>query len=418
MSIHGNEPAAVGPVTAKERIGTLDVLRGLALSGVLIANVWMFFNGAYLHFAEVRQSLRQLSLDTVVFLGIAAFISSKAMTTFGFLFGVGFGVQLDRSAQKGSAFVPMYSRRLAALYAIGLLHATLIWMGDILALYACGGVVLLLMRRTRDRTLLTFAGVLFIASPLIIAIWPSLLGAHAVPHAAGQPHPPSLLERIQQGGYLDWVSAHLEILQSRARPWLIGLAQSIGVFCVGLWVVRHRWHREAAAHPVALRRIAIYGLSAGLPVSMILAVVDYALPHRPTARWFPIVTAAGHVFSTLTVTAGYIAVIVLLLQRASWRRVLEWFAPVGRMALSNYLAQSVICVSIFYGGRLFGRVGATSSLAICVAIFAVQVVVSRLWLTRFQFGPAEWLWRSVTYGRAQPMRIGSAGSVEAAQRQA
>jgi uncharacterized protein len=121
--------------------------------------------------------------------------------------------------------------------------------------------------------------------------------------------------------------------------------------------------------------------------------------------WFPLAMMASMALGTVPFALAYIAAITLLLQRPPWRELLKPFGPVGRMALSNYLSQTVICLAIFYGGDLIGTYRPALYLLISLALFAVQIWWSAWWLARYRFGPMEWVWRSLTYGRMQPMRM-------------
>lgn len=411
---HTDQAATLSPITGAERIGELDVLRGFALCGVLVANVWLFFSGAFLRFPGLTEDLRAPSVDTFVYLAINVLISGKAMTTFGLLFGAGFAVQLERSEAKQARFGRFFARRMTALLLIGLLHALLLWLGDILHLYALCGFLLLLFRKRRDGTLLVWGLLLFFVVPVLVSALPLLLSLFGAgppgPRRMGGAATTDLLLRIQEGGYLDWIRAHHELLLIRAPVWALGLLQSLCAFLVGAWAIRRQLVQRARTRPDALRVVAILGLGAGLLLATIITAAQYGPWEFPHAPWTWTAQFAARTFSTALAAVGYIALALLLFQRDRWRPFLELFAPVGRMALTNYLAQSVICVLVFYAGGLFGRVGATTALAISLVIFAFQLAFSRWWLARFRFGPAEWLWRTVSYGRRQPMLREAAAS--------
>ena len=148
----------MSPVKARERIVTLDILRGIALLGVLIANVWIWFNGLHFLFADYREKLQVLSPDSVAYFGIDLLVNQKAVTTFSFLFGLGFGLQMLRAEEKGVHFPSFFRRRLLGLLLFGVLHAIFLWYGDILMAYAVVGFVLILFRKRADRTLAIWAG--------------------------------------------------------------------------------------------------------------------------------------------------------------------------------------------------------------------------------------------------------------------
>lgn len=151
------------------------------------------------------------------------------------------------------------------------------------------------------------------------------------------------------------------------------------------------------------------GLAGSIAATVLQAIIDPSAMLRQPGLMLLVMTAI--IVGTVLLAAGYVSTVALLLERPDWRRRLSVFAPVGRMALTNYLTQTVVMVLIFnsYGGGLIGHTGPAFGLVLALAVFAVQMVVSRLWLQRFQFGPMEWLWRLLTYGAMQPMRAGPTG---------
>jgi uncharacterized protein len=407
---------ALGPVTASERIVELDVLRGIALLGVVIANVWLWFSGITFLFPGIRDELVRLSVDGVVFNGIGVLVAGKAVATFSFLFGLGFAVQMLRAEARDVAIAPVYLRRLAVLLLFGAVHGFLLWYGDILMLYAVLGIVLLLVRRFTDRTLLVGAVLLLVAVPLALGAVPLIMSV-----SGSSPPAPDLaaiaednaatLAAFRSGSPAQVFPANLEQLRYMyLSPQAVGWsATTLGLFLLGLCAGRRRVFENVATHRAGFTRVAAWGLATGLVFSLGVAVMY--ISHAPDAiaaqPWLALLMAALVTFGTVPLALGYIATATLLLQRPAWQRRLGNFAPVGRMALTNYLMQTVLCLVIFYGygAGLIGRLGSAVSLGIALLVFALQVVWSPLWLARFRFGPAEWLWRSLTYGQIQPMRI-------------
>jgi uncharacterized protein len=407
---------ALGPLPASERIVTLDVLRGIALLGVVIANVWLWFSGIVFLFPGIRDDLVRLSLDGVVFNGIGILVVGKAVATFSFLFGLGFAVQMLRAEARGAPIVPVYLRRLAVLLLFGAFHGLFLWYGDILMLYAVLGIVLLLVRRLADRALLTGAALLLVAVPLAMGAVPLLLSVFG----GGVPAPDmgaiaeanaATLAAFQSGAPAQVFPANLGMLRymylsPEAITWS---ATALGLFLLGLFVGRRRVFENVAAHRSGFLRVAAWGLTVGLAFSIGVGAVYIRYPQEAIAvqPGLALVMAGLVTFGTVPLAFGYIATATLLLQRPTWQRRLDHFAPVGRMALTNYLMQTVLCLLIFYGygAGLIGHVGAAASLVIALLVFGLQMAWSPWWLARFRFGPAEWLWRSLTYGRLQPMRI-------------
>jgi uncharacterized protein len=399
--------ADAGPVRPEERLLALDVLRGIALLGVLVANVWFWFSGLFLHMAEFRPELSRATLDSAAFHLVAVFVSGKAISVFSFLFGLGLAVQAMRAEARGGEVAPLYRRRMAVLLAIGAVHGVLLWYGDILMVYALLGFVLLFFRRRSDRTLLAGAAVLLVAVPLAWTAW-SMLGHGGGGTASSAAERAATLEALRSGLPSRIIPVNVQrIREMYFGPLAVQIFPSIlGLFLLGLWAGRRRVFARVPAHAAAFRRVMIWGFGVGLTASIAFEVLRTVLTGQAGARpWLAPVMSVLRLLAVVPLAAGYVSATVLLLERPAWRARLAVFAPVGRMALTNYLSQTVICLVIFYGGGLVGGIGPAAAVGIALAVFAVQMAWSPWWLARFRFGPMEWLWRSLTYGRLQPMRI-------------
>jgi uncharacterized protein len=408
---------SMGPVKAHERIVTLDILRGIALLGVLIANVWFWFNGLHFLFPDYQEELRVLSLDSVVHHGINLLVNGKAITTFSFLFGLGFAIQMLRAEEKGVHFPSFFRRRLLVLLLFGVVHAFFLWYGDILTAYALVGFVLILFRKRMDRTLAIWAGILLVGIPALMGalVWMAGGGAGG-DEAAQAAQNAAALEAFRSGSFGVVMEENLRML---AWFWggkrLLFLPTVLGIFIVGLLVGRKRVFENVEGHRPAFRRVRNWGLGLGLAMSAGLVLLQILVPFEfwEANAWTALPGSVLHFSSLLVLAAGYMATVTLLVhERAAWKRRLSIFAPVGRMALTNYLAQSVLCLLIFYGYGLglIAHVGPAAALAISLGVFAVQIVWSHWWLARFRFGPMEWVWRVLTYGKVQPMRIAVPGA--------
>jgi uncharacterized protein len=408
--------ATLTPVPPGERIVTLDILRGIALLGVIVANVWLWFSGIALLMPGIRSELIRLTPDAIVFSAIGALVSGKAVSTFAFLFGLGFAIQGLRAAERGVRAAPVQLRRFGVLLLIGAVHGFLLWYGDILMLYALLGMVLLLMRRLRDRPLLIVAGVLLAGLPLVMSAVPLAMtvfgdGFPAPDLAAMGEENAARLAAFSGGVYAEVLAANLGMLRFMyASPQTVAWTIStLGLFLLGLYAGRHGFFADVAAHRAGFRRVALWGLAIGLPCSIGLSATFLVFGPEAVNATPALILMQGALatFGMAPLAFGYIATATLLLQRPAWQRRLAPFAPVGRMALTNYLMQTVLCLLIFYGygAGLIGRVGSTVALAIALLVYGAQVAWSPWWLARFRFGPAEWLWRSLTYGTLQPMRV-------------
>jgi uncharacterized protein len=404
------ETPALVPIAARERILTLDVLRGIALLFVLVSNAWEWFSGFHLIPSATREQLL-VGADQAVEFAMALLVKGKAMSIFSFLFGLGFGVQMLRAEDRGVAIAPIYRRRLLVLFGIGVLHATLLWYGDILHAYALLGFLLLAFHQRGDRTLLVCAALLVLLAPSIMFNWSLLTGTSQHPAAAQQGFETvsaAILAAFQSGGYAQIVRANVSFLWAGyveyTRFVLSWDLPIFGFFLLGFWAARRRLFEQVGAHRALFRWGAFLALPLGFALFALMGVMTKGMTPETAPVWV-VLTVHALFTSSLGLSAlGYIAATTLLLEKARVRKLLSAFAPAGRMALTNYLAQTVICLGIFYGGGLVGHIGPAPTVAIAFLIFPAQMLYSRWWLARYRFGPMEWLWRSVTYGQMQPMR--------------
>lgn len=417
------EPKTSAPTGADERIDALDILRGFALFGVLTVNLSFWFRTTPNRYRLTPFPFPALA-DKIADTLLPVLFETRFLGLFSFLFGAGLAMQLERAERSRARPFRFLLRRLAVLFGLGVAHIVLLWSGDILHIYALVGALLLLpLLRRKPKTL-------WIVSASVLA-FPALANfiARMVRLARGRSVnmivDPAELEAVRaqieesvrvygQGSWLEIARLRL-IDYGRFAP-TIGYS-AVMAFAMGLLGIR-AWKsgvlQRPSEHAAKLRRAVSVGLIIGWGFSAAqLALENMILPELPLWIWkssrglYP----AAMVVSTL----AYGAAILLLLERPRARALLAHLAPVGRMALSNYLLQSVICSLIFFGFGfgLFNRVGTAAGMLIAAAIFAAQIGLSRLWLKRFQFGPVEWLWRSLTYMRAQPMRAGQTKSAAA-----
>lgn len=367
--------ATITPV--QQRITALDVLRGFALLGVLLVNMLDFSSSA------LRTDMigaRGSELDQLVDIAIAFFAITKFYLLFSFLFGVGFAVQMRRMAETNRPFVGFYLRRLLILLVIGFAHAILIWDGDILRLYAVAGVLLLLVRNWPDRVLLALAGVIALAGLVIFSLVPyesasTMTSAQAV-------------HLFTNGTYGELVTYRFNQPVTHDIQTLMVLV----MFLVGLVVGRSGVLDDPQRYQPFLRRWWKWALPLAL-IGNALFLAGFE------AKSMVMVSIGIHIGAPL-LSFVYAAWVLLYAEK------LTLLAPVGQMALTNYLAQSLIATTLFYGYGfgLYDQVPPTLMLGFVAGIFGVQMIYSRLWLAQYRFGPLEWLWRSLTYGHLQPLR--------------
>ncbi|MFP2925282.1 DUF418 domain-containing protein [Pyxidicoccus sp. 3LG] len=420
------------PVGISERVALLDALRGFALCGVFVSNSFMWFSGRTLMPRDQAQALMAPPLEVVVGSLYQFFVNQKFVTLFSFLFGLGFSIQLTRAEARGVPIVPLYMRRLLILLGIGLVHVFGIWMGDILHTYALVGFLLLLFRDRSDRTVLTWAFGLLLVMPLlvpaILRYGPMLLhGAEAAAEAAKARTAAEaalrtkLLEGLSGESYWGamWANGRY-FVESFFRPnRILWMSIILSRFLFGLMAGRLLLLTDVEGRRHLHRRILTWGLVVGVSINAPALIIQRLRTAKvwtpPDNVWMFLLNSAQEI-GYVALAAAYVALFALLFQRERWRRLMSALGPVGRMALSMYLLESVVSVWLYNGWGLgfIGKLPPSRVVALSLGIFAVQVVLARWWLARFRFGPAEWLWRSLTYGRAQPMRLtareGTAGA--------
>jgi uncharacterized protein len=378
--------ASLSPVAGEERLVHLDVLRAIALFGVLMVNLLTEFRVSIFtqFFGPADGSSLDRGIDRVVSIGI----ESKAFILFSLLFGVGLAIQLDRAERRGRAFLPHAARRLGALLAIGLVHLVLVWNGDILAEYAVAGFVALAFLRAPRRVLFLIA---LVALVVFVAPLP-----YPAPFASDEAMTAHVAEasRVYAHGTL----AEVQAFRVHELPPILALdfgalPRTIGLFALGMWAWRAGIVTRPRDHVRLLAGAAILGIAVGMIGTLGASIAR---------SWETVVAEA----SAIVLGLGYGAAILLLYQQRSMRRALTLLAPLGRMALTNYLAQSILFGLVFYGYGLgqLGAMSVTRGAILGVVVYAGQAVASAWWLAHFQFGPVEWLWRSATYRAWQPMR--------------
>jgi uncharacterized protein len=355
------------PISAGERYRAIDIIRGLALFGVLMVNLMSDFR------IPLLEHILHPPADPVDMV-VSAVLEFKALTIFSFLFGVGIAIQFERATARERSAVTFFLRRFGWLLIIGLVHMFLIWNGDILTLYAVCGFLLLPAVRLRWQ-LLVAIGILWIALPEIRWFPLHLPAAHTIAETRRIYSSGCFLAILRYRWYESW---HFII------PILVAVVpRTTGLIYLGVATWRSGILRNVPQHR--------HKLLAALVVSGIGGAI---LTIRPV----------NHADTSIVIAVAYFCGLLLFLTpgRAAW---FPGLAALGQMALTNYLMESIILGFIFYGYGfgLFGRLGPYAAAGIGIAVYILQIQFSRWWLARYRFGPFEWLWRSLTYGKRQPM---------------
>lgn len=405
---------ALQPVATEQRLEIVDVLRGLAILGILLENI-LFYGGPANQW-QLEPPLWPGPADQLVVWGLQWLEQGKFFSLFALLFGFGMAMQAARSPDDRS-FVRLTLRRAAVLLVFGALHVLLLWWGDILVQLAVLAVAFLPFRRLPQRKLLNAAAVLWLA-PLLVAAGMAA-GIECLRHtpalaaffdsAAQQ----ESLQRTAEADIKTYGAGTLRAICARRQQdaaagaggvvWI--LPGMLMMYILGWLAARRGIVANPQQHARLLRRLATIALPVGLLLHLayvvIYAAIDKTDPGLRSAAVFALYALGIPPF-----TLGFISLVVLSARRAGVARVLRPTAAVGEMSLSNYILQSVIGTTIFYsyGLGLFGRVSPLRCMLLALVIYAGQVVLSNLWLRGFRYGPLEWLWRGLTYGRVPALR--------------
>ena len=395
---------------ASERIAVLDILRGFALMGILIMNMPTFSASM---FAEADGShLWPGALDQAAEQIRDLLFSGKFNGIFSLLFGLGFTIQFGRMWQADPLHArSLYMRRLLVLFALGVVHACVFWIGDILHMYAILGLVMVIgLHRVSDRTLvgLIVMSVLYGPASSLVRLALMTPDVVAAQVAQGKAFHDASVAAFGHGGFLDVVRLNTRIMAyDYSAPWaLFGNLGSYVMIAttmlIGMLAGRRRWAERIPELMPQIRRLTLWTLLLGLLFGAAFTAI-FAFNRIPGPTLIKMIGSVCYRLSRLCLMVFYVLAIVRLAQSPAWLRAFGTFAAAGRMPLTNYLMQTLISVSIFYAWGLgrWGTMGPAAGLLLALAIFwAIQVPWSLWWLRSHERGPLEALWARLTYGRS------------------
>lgn len=478
----------LAPITAARRIDAMDVIRGLALAGILLMNIEWF-----------GRSIEQIGRFDTTLTGldhafgwlIRCFVEGKFYKLFALLFGMGFAVMLIRAREIGKPFGAWFTRRMVVLFVIGLLHMIFLWGGDILHDYAFAGLLFLgwiylfqtkrLKKFDKPESFLKIA-LVWLTVPFVVGTimalgfgvrfdnvdltedwqkdqyvdseidsrtkalppWSADETEESDQPAAADSATDTESEPEDQDRELTEAEETEETINRRVENrrkrlarekeevdtfshgtyWeatkvrfrhvgtaltvtpFFTLVMLLPIFLLGYWLIASGTLRNHQDNRHIFKPMALIGMTFG----MFFTVGGLSVMQHPVADVSRILQIAGGMlffFGQYVLAAGYLGSVVLLLSSPAWSKRLDHFAPMGRMALTNYIMHSIILTTIFYGyaGGFYGQVSRAPQMLIVIAIIVFQLFFSRWWLERYRFGPLEWVWRSLTYKTMQPMKI-------------
>ena len=402
----------LNPTSDKQRYIILDALRGFALLGICLANFPEFSLWSFLS-QEEQMSMPTASTDTIVRFWQYFLIDAKFYAIFSMLFGIGFSIILSHAEERGSNGIRLFYKRMTALLCIAAVHLLLIWSGDILCLYAIVGMLLPLLRKLSNKQLLWVAGICWF-SPVCLDLWQQLSGVSlsapivnlwwAKAHSYG----------ITEENFASWLrdaksyeGVHQFLMQGaieRMYEFVDGhrLLKVLGLFLIGYCIGRNKLYARLNEFRLPqVRLAAVLCLTTGCITSYF-----YSMSAVSGHPWGLATHSFLYATSALTMAWGYMLLFCLLWMKYPDGIMFRLLAKPGQMALTNYMCQSLMGILIYYGvGFGLGlSMGLWQVELTALAVFAVQILLSHLWMRHFRYGPLEWLWRMCTYGKRLPLR--------------
>jgi len=404
------------PVSLTDRADILDVLRGFAILGILLDNI-VGFSGWGFMLQSTRESLNTWPADGLLGLSELSFVNGKFYSLFSLLFGIGFSIILIRNEQRGINPLKIFYRRLSILLIIGAAHLFLLWEGDILFLYAFIGLFLPLFRKCSDKTLLIWAAAL-IASPILIDVVKVLLHiktgafletiAQSIDKKTGIPIDDNFRNYLYKDGsgwqeWRNWQASgffyrYSYIIESNRIP------KVLGMFLLGFYAGRKMIYTNLENYVPLLKKIRRWGFIIGIPAGLALAFFE--IDNKAVPNAWGLLDTFFYAIGVIPLSLAYVSAICLQWVKKKGNSKWKWLAPVGRMALTNYLMQTILCITIFYGvGFGFGgNIGPVIFYPIAIGIYLLQILYSNWWFKYFNYGPFEWVWRQLTYGKRLPFK--------------
>lgn len=391
------------PISSRERIVTIDIIRGFALLGIFLVNMPSFHSPVFMEtFPDYT------GVDFGLDLLFQMFVQTKFYTMFSFLFGLGFYIFMSRAEQKELRINILFTRRLFVLLLFGVLHLIFLWFGDILHTYALTGFLLLLFYKRKPKTLLIWAFSLIVVFHALISVQFLIPAAEmeAIYTELDKEEGEKLEEYVkmyEHAPYGEWVSYRLQTEMGRLLSGLpFAMFTVLAMFLFGLYAGKIGFFSDVTKHLIKIKKIWWISLLVSIPLVSLLALYKVDVINVGVYQQNAIALFTS--LSGFSLCFFYISSLTLLLRREFWQKLLRPLGFTGQMALTNYLLQTILSVGIFLGLNYYGKVSLAGGTLICLAIYAGQTLLSYFWLKKYRFGPFEWLWRTLTYGYVQPMK--------------
>ena len=408
----------LAPVASRERIEYMDLLRGVAIFGILIANARWFS----LYSPNVNGLFTFAEIDRVVYLLQGVFIESKFYSIFSILFGWGIAIQINRSKKDDSSTANFLRRRLWFMMLLGGIHLFFIWEGDIVFLYGLVGFVLVAFRKYSNRTIL-ITGILLLLSPILLYFlkmnWPWVNYPSDYLYSLGE-------KMYQYFGWIDQDTSRTGVLSESTSiitsikitladaPYRFAylfavsrIPKVLGAMLIGFYVGRTDLYSKIMKHKKVVFSATIAGLIVFVPLNYwlegILKNEQAYYQHQIEGLYYTIADS----LTVFPLALVYMMALALLYEKWWVQEILKPVLAVGKTAFSNYVLQSLIGIIVFYGigFGLAEQFGPLAWTVFAVVVFSFQMIISNIWLKFFRFGPLEWIWRSLSYRKVQPLRV-------------
>jgi len=396
----------IAPTSKKSRVEILDVIRGFAIFGIIIANIQSWSGYKFIPY-ELLETLPYYDYNTTLKYLFMFFIDTKFYTLFSLLFGIGFYLQFNKHRDNQEPFMKTYRKRLGFLIMFGAIHS-FFWSGDILLVYGAMGLIFVLFRNLNTQTLLKlsiFFYFIWLAYDIIFALFfPQVMN---YPLGAYKTYPdisPTELTAIfQNGTFIEVLQANWHNLYYRYIDLIPSgrLTKVLALFMLGFYLMSINYFTTYAR---SLKLLSIFFIS-----GIVLTYISYEIggsmslfSHDLNNVAYKALAASGQVLLAMS----YISILAIFDEKAFFKKFFHLFAYVGRMSFTSYLTHTIFGFLIFYPffGGLFGTMGILEITIIAIILYAIQIVFSYFWLKYFTFGPLEWLWRCLTYSKLFPIR--------------
>ena len=410
----------ITPVQNQEREVFMDVLRGFAILGILIANFTLGGFSGYSESAKLTGPFLLPDVDHPLTYLEYMFIDGKFYSIFSLLFGWGISLQIQRGINRGIDPIPTIKRRLMFMLLLGAFHL-LIWPGDIVFFYALLGFVLLPFRKFTNKTLLITSACLILLPIILYAAkshWQWLNAPAGILFDTGEKITQQLTGVSSEAEFHQWFKhgSWWGLLKSNIGGFFLRygylffvsrIPKVLGVFLIGFIIGRSDFYKNIAQNRMVIYWIIGLGLLLGLPANYFLA---YYATHFE-ADYFNLqinglYQTIAYALGVVPLALAYVGIFILCFETTAGKKIMSVIAPVGKMAFSNYIMHSLVGNFVFFGAGLgySGQVGPAYLLLFCICFFITQIIISTIWLKYFNYGPFEWVWRSLTYGKLQPMK--------------